>query len=206
MTAADDDAPIKDEFLPITIEQDEQSYSGFRQVHTYTYREDETGHAARREIVSGQHAIAVVAYDPKLELLVMIRQFRIGAQLGTGKGMSVELAAGLIDPGEDPQTAAERELLEETGLNALHVTPMCRFLTTPGLTDEVLNIYYAEVDARDLVGEAGHASESEQTFPFLLSLEEALSAIDSNDINNGIVMIGLMWFARHKDQLLDAST
>ena len=203
MTAADDDAPIKDEFLPITIEQDEQSYSGFRQVHTYTYREDETGHAARREIVSGQHAIAVVAYDPKLELLVMIRQFRIGAQLGTGKGMSVELAAGLIDPGEDPQTAAERELLEETGLNALHVTPMCRFLTTPGITDEVLHIFYAEVDAQGLVDEAGHESESERTFPFTLTLNEAMEAVDSNSVYNGIVMIGLMWFARHQSQLVN---
>ena len=102
MTAADDEAQIKDAFLPITIWQDEQSYSGFRQVHTYTYREDESGISARREIVSGQHAIAVVAYDPKLEKLVMIRQFRIGAQLGTGKGLCVELAAGLIDHGKPP--------------------------------------------------------------------------------------------------------
>ena len=73
------------------------------------------------------------------------------------------------------------------------------------LTDEVLHIYHAEVDAGNLAAEAGHASESEQTFPFLLSLDDALSAIDSNAINNGIVMIGLMWFARHKDELIGAT-
>ena len=203
---ASDRETITDTHLSITIESSNLGYDGFRKVVTYQYREDQSGVSAKREIVRGQHAVAVVAYDPDLNQLVMIRQFRLGAQLGVGKGLSVELAAGLIDEGEDAQTAAARELKEETGLDAIAIKPMCRFLTTPGLTDEVLNIYYAEVDARDLVGEAGHASESEQTFPFLLSLEEALSAIDSNDINNGIVMIGLMWFARHKDQLLDAST
>ena len=201
---ASDPTIISDTHLPITIESSDLGYDGFRQVVTYRYREDDSGNAARREIVRGQHAVAVVAHDPNLDQLVMIRQFRIGAQLGVGKGLSVELAAGLIDEGEDAATAAARELKEETGLDAISIKPMCRFLTTPGLTDEVLNIYYAEVNAQNLAEEAGHASESEQTFPFLLSLQEALDAIDSNNINNGIVMIGLMWFARHKNQLLDA--
>ena len=201
---AGDPTIISASHLPITIESSDLGYDGFRQVVTYRYREDESGNSARREIVRGQHAVAVVAYDPNLDQLVMIRQFRLGAQLGVGKGLSVELAAGLIDEGEDAASAAARELKEETGLDALSIKPMCRFLTTPGLTDEVLNIYYAEVNAQNLAEEAGHASETEQTFPFLLSLQEAMDAIDSNNINNGIVMIGLMWFARHKNQLLDA--
>lgn len=201
----DESPSISDAYLPITIEDSALSHDGFRKVVTYKYREDESGHSARREIVRGQHAVAVVAHDPKLDQLVMIRQFRIGAQLGVGKGLSVELAAGLIDEGENAQIAAARELKEETGLDAIAIKPMCRFLTTPGLTDEVLNIYYAQVDASNLASEAGHASESEQTFPFLLSLDEALAAIDLNAINNGIVMIGLMWFARHQDQLTDTT-
>ena len=72
--------------------------------------------------------MAVVAYDPKLDQLVMIRQFRIGAQLGVGKGPSVELAAGLIDDGED--AAAARELKEEIGFSVIGIEPMCQFLTT----------------------------------------------------------------------------
>ena len=197
------DAEIADTHLSVTIETEDGVYRGFRDVVTYHYREDASGLAARREIVVAQHAVAVVAHDPVLDQLVLIRQFRLGAQLGTGKGMCVELAAGLIDDHEDPQTAAGRELLEETGLEAQRLVPLCKFLTTPGLTDEVLHIFYAEVDASNLAVEAGHAGESEQTFPFLLSVEEALAAIDNNSIYNGIVMVGLMWFARQRDHLLD---
>ena len=145
--------PVADTDLAITIEGSELSHDGFRKVVTYSYREDESGHRARREIVQGQHAVAVVAHDPVLDQLVMIRQFRIGAQLGVGKGLSVELAAGLIDEGETAATAAARELQEETGLQAKAIEPMCQFLTTPGLTDEVLHIFYARVDASNLAEE-----------------------------------------------------
>ncbi|MGI9365694.1 MAG: NUDIX domain-containing protein [Rhizobiaceae bacterium] len=195
--------PVRDTHLPVTIKHQEIAHVGFRQVVNYTYSEVQSGLTARREIIKGRHAIAVVAHDPELEKLVMIRQFRLGAQLGTDQGFTVELAAGLIDEGEDEATAAKRELLEETGLEARRLEPMCRFLTTPGMTDEVLHIFYAEVDASKLAGEAGHSSESEQTFPFLLTLDEAMEAVDTNAIYNGIVMLSLMWFSRNIDTYLE---
>ena len=87
-------------------------------------------------------------------------------------------------------------------LQAQKVKPMCQFLTSSGLSDEVLHIFYAEVDAQNLASQAGHQGESEQTFPFTLTLTQALAAVDSNAIYNGIVMVGLMWFARNRDQLV----
>lgn len=193
---------IGDTYLPITIERQELVYQGFRQVITYAYREDESGLAAQREIVHCQDAVAVIAHDPQLERLVMIRQFRLGAQLGAGKGMEVEIAAGLIDAGERPEEAAIRELREETGLDALHIKPMCSYLTSPGVTDEVLHLFYAQVDASSLASEAGHQGESEQTFPFLITYDQAMQALDENAIGNGIALVGLMWFARHRESLL----
>ena len=197
---------VKDVHLPVTIHNKQEVYRGFRRLDLIDYAEDESGLRAKRELVQGQNAVAVVVYDPKLERLVMIRQFRLGAQLGTGHGFTCEIVAGMIDEGEPPAETAKRELTEETGLVATHVELLCQFLTTPGLTSEVVHLYYAEVDASNLTASAGVEGESEQTFPFLLTYEEAMEAVDQNHVYNGIVMLGLMWFSRHREKLGSQST
>jgi ADP-ribose pyrophosphatase len=50
-------------------------------------------------------------------LIPVVRQFRPAIERYTW-----ELPSGLVDPGEDPETACRRELLEETGLVAERVT------------------------------------------------------------------------------------
>jgi len=192
-----DDVPLDVEVLERSLD-----YEGFRKVETITYRESEPGIEVKREIVIAQHAVAVVAFDPKLDRLVMIRQFRIGAQLAHGRGFCTEVVAGLIDPGEEPETSAIRELEEEAGLIANRVEKLGAFLTTPGIVDELLHLYYVEVDASDLSAESGVGSETEQTFPFTLTLEDALAAIDDGRITNGIAMIAIFQFARHRGRLL----
>lgn len=196
-----DDA-LEDRHLPVENLDHTVEFKGFRTVASHTYREVESGLQARREIVEARHAVAIVAHDPAIDKLVLIRQFRLGAQLGVGKGMSVEIVAGLIDAGEDPLETAHRELREETGLTASAMQPLCQFLTTPGMTDEVIHLFYARVDASALAVEAGEESETERTFPFTCTLDDALAAVDQNAIYNGIIMVGLLWFARHRDRLV----
>ncbi len=50
---------------------------------------------------------------------VMVRQYRHGAQRVT-----LEIPAGLVEPGEDPAVAGLRECLEETGYRALAAVPL----------------------------------------------------------------------------------
>ncbi len=192
---------IDDVSLDVEILEERNEFEGFRKVRTYRYRETVSGTEARREIVVGAPAVAVVAYDPRLERLVMIRQFRLGAQMGTGRGFCAEIAAGLIDPGETALSTAERELEEEVGLKPLKLEKLCDFLTTPGLSNEVIHLFYAEVDASNLAKVAGLESETEETFPFTLTLDEALDAIDDGRITNGIAQLGIFWFARHQRRL-----
>ena len=54
-------------------------------------------------------AVSVIAITPRRQL-VFVRQFRAGS-----RRESLEIPGGLLEPGEDPVKAGERELLEETG-------------------------------------------------------------------------------------------
>ncbi len=88
--------------------------------------------------VSGlRHADGVIlygVYGENRDKLVLVRQYRY--PLGD---YVYEFPAGLVEPGEDPQSAGIREMFEETGL---HFTPVpggaCSrpFFTTIGMTDE----------------------------------------------------------------------
>lgn len=62
-----------------------------------------------RLVLSSVDWVNLVAIDTE-ERCIMIRQYRFGVGYST-----LETPGGMVDPGEEPQAAAERELLEETG-------------------------------------------------------------------------------------------
>lgn len=68
---------------------------------------------------------AVVCVTAEREL-VLVEQYRHGH-----RGSSLELPAGVIEPGEPPLEAARRELREETGYDAEHFEPLWQVRPEP---------------------------------------------------------------------------
>ena len=99
-----------------------------------------------REIVDHPGAVAVVAVDEE-DRVVLVRQLREPARRRV-----VELPAGTLDDGEEPEACARRELEEETGLRDGSWERGPSFWTTPGFCRERMHVFFAhdvhEGDAR----------------------------------------------------------
>jgi len=146
---------------------------------------------------------AVLAYDPTLDEIVLIRQFRPTAHLALGLGEMVEIVAGRVEPGEEVAETARRECVEEIGLAPRALRPLITYLPTPGVTDETITIFLGVVDAETLPELAGAADEGEETRPVRVSIETALCALDSGNVHNGNLIIALQWLALNRERLGD---
>lgn len=62
-------------------------------------------------------AVIIICHDENNEKILLCKEYR----MAVGEWV-VNFPAGLIDPGETPEIAAERELFEETGLNLDKIT------------------------------------------------------------------------------------
>jgi len=81
----------------------------------------------QREVMIREKAVGVLLFDPALDQLVMIRQFRIGLLGESGSPWILECVAGLIDTDETPERVAVRETEEESGLKPSELIKICFF-------------------------------------------------------------------------------
>lgn len=95
------------------------------------------GRVAIRDVVRHPGAVAIVALTEDGRIC-LVRQYRTA--LGR---VTVEIPAGKLDPGEDPLECANRELLEETGMEAEKIAFLTTIATSDGFCDELIHIYMA---------------------------------------------------------------
>jgi ADP-ribose pyrophosphatase len=81
-------------------------------------------------------SVIVVAVDGSE--IVVVRQTRAGAG-----GVTIELPAGSLDPGETPEETAARELVEECGLAAGALRELGSFWAAPDYATEYVHAFEA---------------------------------------------------------------
>ncbi|NRA70359.1 MAG: NUDIX domain-containing protein [Gammaproteobacteria bacterium] len=154
-----------------------------------------------REMFERGHAVVVIPYDPVNDCVVMIEQIRVGTFDHNMNPWLVELVAGVIDEGETSLAVAHRELLEETGLQAVDCYKVLEFLSSPGGMSEQIELFIAQIDSANIENFAGLAEEGEDIRVFVMSREAAMQAVDQGDICNGASIIGIQWLALNYQRL-----
>ncbi len=193
----------------VEIIEKETAFQGYFRVDRYRLRHKkfDGGWSApmRREIFERGHAVAVLLYDPDADRLVMIEQFRPGAHAALGEPhlrdafspWLIEWVAGIIDPGETPETVACREALEEAGCTVQELEFIQLILATPGGSTETIALYAGRVEAPETGGIHGLDDEHEDIRVLVVPPAEAFAWLDAGRILNASTVIGLQWFRHH---------
>jgi ADP-ribose pyrophosphatase len=95
------------------------------------------GTESTRDIVDHPDAVVIVPIADNGDVL-FVRQYRKAPDVEL-----LELPAGVMDPGETPLEAAQRELREETGFAASELVEMGSFYSAPGTMTECLYSFLA---------------------------------------------------------------
>jgi len=146
-----------------------------------------TGKPERREVVRHKGGVAAVALTDKNEV-ILVRQYRYA----TGEEM-LEIPAGKLDAGENPEACGRRELIEEAGITADRFELLTVLRPTVGYCDEKLYIYLA---AGLTFGEC-KPDEGEDLETLRLPLDGAVEMIKRGEITDGKTIAGL-FLARDK--------
>ncbi len=142
------------------------------------------------EYIDKSDAVCFVLFNENKEKVILVKQFRPGP-----KGHTLEIVAGLIDPGENPEEAVFRELLEETGYRKEDIADLERLpkgmYVSPGYTTEHLYFFSGRL-------------KSDTIEPKTLSLDHGedieVKWIDTKDIvkesNDMKTVFGVTYFSR----------
>lgn len=158
------------------------------------------GEVAGRDVVDHKDAVAVVALDHHdgsslvlpMDNIALVYQYRhpLGRHIW-------ELPAGLLDvAGENAKVAAARELQEETGVVAANWEPLVTVASSPGFTNETVQVYLATGIQRFPRTGTGEDDEEADMKVVWVPLDHALRMVDQGVIVSAHTVAGIMATAR----------
>ena len=140
------------------------------------------GHVFTREYVTYPGAVTMIPFDGRY--VYFVKQYRHPA----GKEL-LELPAGKLEQGEDPEECAKRELQEEVGFIPGKLTLLSGFYTVPGYSREFMYLYLAE----DLKESKLPEDKDEFLKVIKLDVKDAMALLKEGKIQDAKTIIGLFY-------------
>lgn len=140
-----------------------------------------SGKEVEREVIRHPGAAVMLAVTGDSRV-VFVRQFRYAAS-----EMMLEVPAGTLDPGEQPEETARRELVEETGFFPRKLTKLAEFFPSPGILAELMHLYLAT----ELERRSPSPDDDESLEIVELPLERALALEPGKDVRDAKTLVAL---------------
>ena len=140
------------------------------------------GKTSQREIIRHPGAVAILPVDDEGNI-ILVRQFRKALDQEI-----LEIPAGKLEFGEDPQECAKRELAEEIGKKANSWQHLMSIWSAPGFTDEKIHIYLA----KELADEVASLDEDEFVIVEKYSPEEIRNLVAQGKIEDTKTLLALL--------------
>lgn len=193
-----DDVQVKSRSLP---------YARYFDVEDVTLRHQrfDGGMSAEieRTVMRSADAVTVLPYDPILDQVVLVEQFRPAAFVrGDNNPWVLEPIAGRCDSDESVETVARREAQEEAGLSLLSLEKIGNYYPSPGCLSEYLYSFLGVVDlSKSKASVHGLDAEGEDIQTHFLSYEQAMHLIETGEAENGPLLLSLMWLTANRNRL-----
>ncbi|MDK4102987.1 NUDIX hydrolase [Staphylococcus pseudintermedius] len=142
---------------------------------------------AYREVVKHSGAVAICALTPDQQV-ILVKQYRKALEQEL-----LEIPAGKLEPGEDRESAAMRELEEETGYKAKKLTLIGEVYGTPGFSNEKISVYFAD----NLVEGKVNLDEDEFVEKVRYSLDDVKKAVEARTIEDAKTFIAFQHLLLH---------
>ncbi len=186
----------------IEILDQQVCYDGFFRLDRYQLRHElfagGMSPPLMRELFKRDHAVAALLYDARLDRVVLVEQFRIGALDRAEGAWMLETVAGIVETGESFEEVVQREAVEEAGCQVGELIKLYDFYPAPGGSSERIALYLASTDASQAGGIHGLDHEGEDIKVHVMSLETALKAIETGQVDSSYTIMALQWLAMNR--------
>lgn len=154
-----------------------------------------------RELHRRGQAVGVLLYDPAIDCIGLVEQFRVGALDNPAGPWLLELVAGLLEKGETPAMVARRESIEEAGCRLDAIEPIADYYSSPGGSDEYFYLFCGRTDLSGVEVLHGVDHEHEDIRLHVIPWGELADVLSQGRCNNAHTLLALEWFNANRLRL-----
>ena len=185
----------------VEVIQKEMVYHGFLSIEKISlkhrlFNQTDYSPVLQRELIARKDAAGVLIYNHKQQQFALIEQFRVGAISDDQTPWQLEIIAGIIDEGEDPQTCITRESIEEAGCHIFEIEHLFTFYPSAGACTERFFLYAAQATLPRDGNLYGLKTEGEDIKLHIFNYADLDSLLKHPQIRNAPVIMALQWLAQ----------